>query len=188
MLAGSRSVPSLAAGGISSGSTTLLIPSTLTTGNYYLIAKADADDVVSETQESNNASMNTLRVGGDLVVSSLTVPFKIGAGSTIVVSDTTKNQGTGTVDASVTRFYLSTRILLDSSAMTLTDSRTVPPLAAGASSSASTTLLIPSTVATGSYYLIAKADADNVVPETQESNNTSVRAVIVGGEFLPCRR
>ena len=43
------------------------------------------------------------------MVSAVTVPFNFGAGSTIVVSDTTANQGSGMVAASVTRFYLSTQ-------------------------------------------------------------------------------
>ena len=49
-----------------------------------------------------------------------------GAGSTIVVTDTTANQGSGTVAASVTRFYLSRNAGLDASATQLAGSHAVP--------------------------------------------------------------
>jgi hypothetical protein len=58
-----------------------------------LFAKADADSAVAETQETNNTTLRLIQVGGDLVVSAMTVPLKAGAGTSIVVSDTTTNQG-----------------------------------------------------------------------------------------------
>jgi len=183
-LSESRAVPALAAGASSAGSTTLTIPSTVATGSYYLLAKADADNVVAETQELNNTAAKTLQVGGDLVVSALTVPFKAGAGSTLVIADTTTNQGAAAVGASTTRFYLSNGVTIDPSAIQLPEARAVPELAAGAGSSGSTTVTIPSTVATGNYFLVAKADADGAVAETQEANNIAARAMAVGGDLV----
>jgi len=84
----------------------------------------------------------------------------------------------------VTRFYLTTKILLDSSATLLSGSRAVPDLAAGASSAGSTTIVIPSTATTGTYYLFGKTDADDAVVETQEGNNTAVRSVQIGGDLV----
>ena len=74
LLSPARSLPNLAAGDVNSGSTTLLIPSTVGMGTYSVIAKADADSTVAETYESNNTSSRTVRIGGDLIVSALTVP------------------------------------------------------------------------------------------------------------------
>ena len=54
-------------------------------------------------------------------------------------------------------------ILVVVAGITLLGSRTVPDLDAGAASSGSTTVTIPSGVAPGLYYLIARADADNAV-------------------------
>ncbi len=132
LLTGGRSVPGLAAGATSAGSTTLTIPPATVTGTYYLIAKADGDAVVLETQESNNTTLRSLQVGGDLVVTAMTVPLKAGAGTSIVVADTTSNQGAGAVAASTTRFYLSVNAQLDASDLLLTGARAVPALAAGA--------------------------------------------------------
>jgi len=184
VLAAARSVPSLSPGATSAGSTSLLIPPPTPTGSYYLFAKADADNAESETQESNNVAVRTLQVGGDLVVSGVTVPSSVGAGSTIVVTDTTANQGSGTLAASVTRFYLSRYAVLDASATPLSGGRAVPQLAAGAASTGSTMLVIPSTVVTGSYYFIANADADNEIVESQEANNTAPRLISVGGDLV----
>ncbi|MBI4462341.1 MAG: hypothetical protein HY653_05495, partial [Acidobacteria bacterium] len=101
-----------------------------------------------------------------------------GAGMSITVTDTTRNQGGGTADASTTRIYLSINTLLDANDVPL-GGRAVPALAPGVSSSASTTLTIPAGTAAGTYYLIAKADGDNVVAETQETNNTYVATILV---------
>jgi len=183
-LAGARSVPGLAPGATSVGSTSLLIPSTSLTGSYYLIAKADGDNTAPETQESNNTTVKSLQLGGDLVVSAVSVPSNVGAGSTIVVTDTTTNQGGGTVAASVTRFYLSRTAVLDASATLLAGGRAVADLAAGTGSTGSTTLVIPSSVVTGSYYFIAKADADGANVEALEGNNTAARSITVGGDLI----
>ena len=69
-----------------------------------------------------------------------------------------------------TRFYLTASTVLDASAAVL-GSRAIPALAAGATSSGSTTVTIPAGTPAGNYYIIAKADADSVVTETNEGNN-----------------
>ena len=120
----------------------------------------------------------------DLTVSALTAPATAGAGSAFSVTDTTKNQGTGNSAGSTTRFYLSTNFLLDGPDVPL-GSRTVPPLAAGASDTATTSLTMPAGTATGTYYVIALADGDNAVTETAETNNTDKSATLkIGGDLV----
>lgn len=184
LLAGGRLVPALPGGTASSGSTTLLIPSTLVVGTYYLFAEADADETLTETQETNNTTLRAFQIGTDLLVSAFTVPPKAGAGSPIAVHDTTTNQGTGIATPTATRFYLSANSLLDGGDVPLAGSHSVPELAAGSGSSGSTTLPIPSTVAAGIYYVIAKADADNAVVETQEGNNIAARTIQIGADLV----
>jgi subtilase family serine protease len=179
-----RSVSDLPRGATNSGSTTLTIPSIVSTGSYYIVAKADAANGVVETQEGNNTAARSIQIGGDLVVSSLTVPPKAGAGSAILINDTTTNKGAGAIAESVTRFYLSTNFLLDAADPLLAGARAVPDLTGGAASSGSTTVTLPPVIATGTYYLIAKADADNAVIETQETNNTAARTIQIGGDLL----
>ncbi|HJR59053.1 MAG TPA: CARDB domain-containing protein [Vicinamibacterales bacterium] len=180
---GGRQVPGLGAGASDTGSATVTIPLDLTAGTYYIIARTDADDAAAETQETDNVLTRSIQVGGDLRISAFSAPAKGGAGLSILVSDTTVNQGTATVAASAIRFYLSPNASLDASDTVFADRRAVPALAAGASSSGSTTLVIPSDVPVGSYYLFAKADGDGTVAETQEANNTSLRGIQVGPDL-----
>ncbi len=183
VLFGSRAVPALAAGATSSASTTVTIPAGTTAGNYYIIAKADANNVVPETNEANNLYYWYIQVGPDLVISALSAPSTSGAGMTFTITDTTKNQGAGTAGASTTGFYLSASTVLDANAVLL-GSRSVPALAAGATSSGSTTVTIPAGTATGNYYIIAKADANNVVAETNKGNNLYYWYIPVGPDLV----
>jgi subtilase family serine protease len=168
---GSRAVPLLAGGASDSASTVLTVPSGTAVGSYYVLAKADVALSIPESNETNNVKAGSVAVGPDLLVAALTVPASGGAGGLVTVTDTTKNQGGGGASASVTTFYLSANVLLDS-ADVLLGSRPIGPLAAGASDTATMTLPIPAGTATGTYYILAKADGTGVVTETQELNNT----------------
>jgi subtilisin family serine protease/uncharacterized membrane protein len=177
-------VPDLNPGASAPGSTTVSIPANTATGTYYVIATADGDKVVAETSEINNNTARLLYVGGDLTVSALTVPAQAGAGATITVSDTVTNQGSNTVGRSVTRFYLSANFALDAGDTKLDGFREVPEVAANASSQGPTTLTIPAATAPGTMYLIAVADADNTVAETQETNNVLARGIRIGPDLI----
>jgi subtilase family serine protease len=182
-LGSGRAVPAVGAGVTNTGTTAVVIPATTGVGIFYLIAQADGEGGVVETQEANNTSLRLIQIGGDLAISALSVPPTGGAGAPIVVTDTTLNRGDGPVGASTTRFYLSVNALLDSGDVLLPGGRSVPPLAAGAASSGSTGLTLPAGLATGLYFLFAMADADLVVAETQEANNTSLRGIQVGSDL-----
>jgi subtilase family serine protease len=124
--------------------------------------------------ETNNVSFGAnVRLGPDLVVSALTVPLSANVGGTFTVTESTQNQGTAAAGSTTTRFYLSTNFGLDASDV-LIGTRTVAALAAGATDSASTVLTVPAGTAPGIYYIIAVADADGVVTEGNEGNNTRV--------------
>ncbi len=168
---GSRAVPLLAGGASDSASTVLTVPSGTAVGSYYVLAKADVALGIAESNETNNVKAGSVAVGPDLVVAALTVPASGGAGGSVTVTDTTRNRGGGGASASVTSFYLSANVLLDS-ADALLGSRPAGPLTAGVSDTISTTLTIPAGTATGVYYIIAKGDGTGVVTETQELNNT----------------
>ena len=120
---------------------------------------------------------------GDLIVSGLAAPATAAGGASIVVTDTTRNQGTSPSTTSETGFYLSTNASLDTADIFL-GFRTVPLLAAGAGDSQPTTVTLPAGVA-GTYYVIAKADWNGGVPETNEANNTrSSSALRIGPDLL----
>lgn len=169
-----RPVPSLAAGAKSpatgSASTSLTIPAGTCTGTFYIIAKADADNIIAETKETNNTKYKTIKTGPDLIVSAVTAPTTSGVGKTISVTDTTKNNGGCPSVASTTKLYFSTNSTWDAGDTYLGE-RPVPALAAGATNTGSTSVTIPASATTGTRYIIAKADANAVVTETSETNN-----------------
>jgi subtilase family serine protease len=179
---GSRAVPELAIGASHTASSTFTLPSPLTPGAYRIIAKADGAGAITETNELNNLRSGLIKIGPDLAVTSLTVPSTAAAGATIVVSDTTANQGLDPAGGSQTRFYLSMNALFDG-ADTPLQTRTVGALAAGASSVGSTSLTIPAATPTGAFYVIAMADAAGSVAESTETNNTRYGLVRVGPDL-----
>jgi subtilisin family serine protease len=182
-LSGARSVGALVSGGTSTGTSTVVVPAATPTGSYYLLARADADGTVLESQETNNTTTRLVTVGGDLTVAALTAPARAAAGAPIAIASTTSNPGSSAVGASTTRFYLSANTMLDDSDAVLAGSHVVGALAAGASSSSTTTVNMPSGLTTGTYFVLARADADGVVVETSESNNVMARAVAVGPDL-----
>ena len=184
LLNGGRTITSLAAGASSAGTTDVTLPAGTAVGTYQLFAKADSADQIAEALESNNTSPRTIQIGGDLIVSSLTVPAMAAAGGVISVTDTTVNQGTAPVAASTTRFYLSTNWQLDAADVQLDGSHSVPQLAASGNHTAATSLTIPAGTLSGAYYLVAVADSTNAVPETQESNNTTSRGIQIGTDLI----
>lgn len=179
VLLGSRSVGILAPNGTSVATTTLTIPQSTAPGSYFILAMADDGNAVAESSETNNTKSAQIRLSPDLQVSSLSVPTKAAAGATISATDTTKNQGQGTAGATTTRFYLSPTTTFNSATATEVGSRAVALLASGASSSASSALTIPAGTAPGSYYMLARADADGAVTETNETNNVASKALTV---------
>lgn len=183
LLNGALAVPALGAGAAASASVSVGIPTGQAPGQYYVIAKADADDVLFESQEGNNTRARFLLVGPDLIVSSLTVPTPATPCAALVVSDTVKNDGGGSAAASTVRFYLSANSTLDAGD-TFLSGREVATLGPGASASGQTTLTIPSGLGMGTYYVIAEADGAKVVAETQETNNTAARAVQIGADLV----
>jgi subtilase family serine protease len=181
---GSRQVPALAAGASDTGSTVLTIPDDTSAGQYWLIAKADGPGAVAETAEINNTRYALVKIGPDLTFTAMTAPATAGPGATIVVNETTKNQGAGAADASSsTRFYLSTNFSFEPGDTEL-DARSVPPLAPGASSSAATYVTIPTTAPSGTLYLIAVADDARTVAEQTETNNTRFLAIRIGPDLF----
>jgi subtilase family serine protease len=181
-LLGTRSVPDLTVGATSSSTGTLNLPDNLAPATYYVIAKADGPSTVTESNESNNTRWDSIRIGPDLAVTALSAPAAIGAGTSIAVSDTTKNLGGDSAGSSSTRFYLSTNLTWDTTDRPL-EARGVIPLDAGISSSSTTTVTIPADVTTGSYYVIGRADNGGTVAEWSESNNTRSLLVRVGPDL-----
>ena len=183
LLNNGRPLVGLVVSGTSTGNTTVHIPLGTAKGKYFLIAKADADGVVSEINELNNTLARPLNVGPDYVVQSLSAPSASGAGLAITINESTKNQGSIVSTDSVTRYYLSKTPTVDASAVPIGE-RQISSLGAGLASSASLSSTIPSNTSAGSYYVVAVADATDAIPdEVDETNNTASRAIVIGPDL-----
>jgi hypothetical protein len=134
----------------------------------------------SVTMNASKTCTANFNLRPDLLITVLTAPSAALAGSTISLSETTKNQG-GPAAASTTRYYLSTNSTFDGRRhgsriphRARARGRRVEPRASGIA------VDDPATAATGNYYIIARADADGQVPESNESNNTKATAIHIG--------
>jgi len=180
---GSRVVPGLAPGTNDTATTELTIPIGTAAGQYWIVAKADGPGTISESVETNNIRFALVKIGPDLAITAMTAPATAGPGTTILVNETTKNQGAGSAGASSTRYYLSANFSFEPGDTPL-ESRGVDALAPGASSTLSTFVTIPTTAASGTLYLLAVADDGNAVVEQTETNNTRSLAIRIGADLF----
>ena len=145
-----RKVPSVPAGGTNTGTASVTIPTWMPAGTYYLIACADYGTWSPDIQFTNNCKASTgttVLSKPDLTETSFTnedlfVPSSSSPAPphTIAVTDTITNQGGVPSTGSTTRYYLSPSASKnDPGAVLLTPTRSIPPLAAGASSSSKKT-------------------------------------------------
>lgn len=169
-LIGTRSVPALAAGQASVGTTSVTVPAGTPAGYYYLFARADGPNVVTETQEGNNGAIRSFGVGPDLIVSITSTPWPILTGTPALVKDNVSNRGGGEAGPFSVMYYLSTNYTLEPGDQPLA-ARSIDGLAAGASNVGSVSITIPVGTAPGYYYVIGKVDAGGVVAEISETNN-----------------
>jgi len=114
----------------------------------------------------------------DLAETSVSALGTLAAGKSTQVSDTTVNRGAGNAGSSTTRYYLSTTASSTPAGVLLTGSRAVPALAAGSSSTGTATVTVSPYVPAGSYYVLACADANNYVAESNENNNCAASPLV----------
>jgi trimeric autotransporter adhesin len=184
-LAGTRPVPALLAGASSTGTVAVTVSIVTPAGGYFLLACADDPGLVDESSEANNCiaaatRLEVLAARTDLVESAVSdPPSSVRQGGSFSVTDTAMNQGEATAAASVTRYYLSADATKTFDAVALDGTRPVPALLAGASSTGTVSLTVPTATALGEYFLLACADDTGVVDESDEVNNCIAAASTV---------
>ncbi|MFZ5470393.1 MAG: CARDB domain-containing protein, partial [Myxococcota bacterium] len=169
-----RWVNSLAAGASSSATTSVTIPLTTPTGTYYLGAIADSSSYLVQSSTANDSQVSSsfsVSPGADLQMTAVSGPTSGVVGTSINVSTTVANNGTFTSTAFSVGIYLSPDPVI-TLADTRLGTRSVGALGAGASDTASTSVVITPGLTGGTYYLGAIADVDNATPESDESNNS----------------
>ena len=154
-----RAVPALAKKQSSTAVTPVTIPGGTALGRYFIIAAADDDTAVVETNERNLRSRRITVTRPDLSVSSLRSAASVIAGANLAIQDTTRNDDLVDGGPSTTQLYLSLDRLFDLGDVLL-GSRAVPALAARATSAASTIVTIPPATVPGRYFVIGVADGD----------------------------
>lgn len=114
----------------------------------------------------------------DLVVDLFTVPAQATAGQQMLLTVATRNRGNVGSDPSKTRMYLSLDASKSADDVEL-GYCDAGSLAVNETRTCSGTVNLPLTLAAGSYYAIAVADADQDVPESDGSNNHRVASNLV---------
>jgi hypothetical protein len=174
-----RSIATLAAGASSGpGTTSVTLSTNLNGGPYYILACANATNLVPESNTANNclASASFNVVGPDLVETSVSVTGAPLSGGVLSVTDTTSNQaGGGAAGNSDTYFYLSSdgKTALGGAL----NYRFVSALASGASSGPATTnVTLPTNLNGGPYYILACANGNSGIVESNTTNNCRASA------------
>src|SRR5262245_61715522 len=184
LLTGGRLVPSLNPGASSRGSAVVGIPAATPLGTYVLLGCADDPAAVIETSDTNNCrAAGTITIGRpDLTTVSLSDPPRTAArGTTFSVTDTVTNQSQYAAAASWSRYYLSFTGVKSTGDRLLAGGRLVPALAAGASSTGTVVVGIPTTTPAGIYVLLGCADDTLLVIETSDTNNCRAAGQVTVG-------
>ena len=180
MVTNSSTAPAESASGWSTSAPTRYTFSASTTSGAKTLY-AWAKDAAGNVSASMSASV-TLSIGApDLVISAVSNSAKTITSSSrsFPITDTTKNQGTGSAAASTTKYYLSTTTSKTSSSVLLSGTRSVAALAAGETSTGSVTVIVPSGITRTTYYALACADDNAAVSESSESNNCKASSSII---------
>ena len=180
VLLGVRSIAGLAPGASSPTVTRVTVPATtVVPASYRIIAVADALGQQVELDESNNTMVSVplalTAYRPDILISALSAPAAVLAGRPIVISHTVRNAGPAAAGPFVIRFFLSADGVWDDGDVLL-GARALGGLAAGASSPAAVSVTVPATTATGTYRIVAVADAAGQQVELDETNDLALSA------------
>lgn len=164
--------------------TSINIPSEMS-GSKYIIVCADADNMVAETDESNNTKAVAISISqrpetpaADLVTSVVNVPSDVNATESFTAKWRVNNAGNVDADMFMAALYLSDDVSWSADDEML-DSDFTSQLVSGHSADYVLDVKIPQS-STGKKYLIFRADVYNTVKENNKQNNDVVVPLTVG--------
>jgi len=171
----------------------LPIDSALGAGSYRLIVVADGYSMQAETDEENNTLASSpievsLATPPDLIVENVVSVASGEFGNAITLTWTVRNAGDGSAAWWADEVYLSSDAILDASDYSLISmdayGNNGQPLAPGQSIQMQATLRLPDVgaLAAGTYQLLVKSDAWEMVAESDESNNVGASGSVVIGD------
>lgn len=159
------------------------IPPGTTPGTWYIAAVYDCQDSVPESLETNNTEVRpqTIEVrdpSPDLVPLTVDTVSSAVAGETTPVSVTYANLGNASGDATL-RIVLSTNPGITTDDLTLFETAMPVTLDPSDIDTVAEWIPLPADTPSGTYYIGAIVDPDDVADETFEQNNTLASASIV---------
>lgn len=169
----SKYISALAVGASVSVTFTYTAPQYTTSQAITVTAMADSTGAITETSESNNtrSTVFTVLALPDLTVTALASDKSVyEAGETVIILTTVKNVGPSTSAATTVRLMVP-----DIGTYT----KSVSALAAGASQTVQFTFTAPTSLTPLSIMVTSAADPDNLVKESNESNNTRAATIVV---------
>ena len=146
-----------------------LVPS-LPVGRYYVIGEVDADGVVAEVSEADNAgvSSTTFATAPNVALTRISRPYSVSPGFSISATFYGENDGipqTGTIPVG---WWLSEDQVLDAADVAL---GTFSVSASAGSFSASPSATVPTSLPSRQWYVLAMADPDQNLAEADETDN-----------------
>lgn len=163
---------SIAVGAIGSRQITIHFPANISGGDYYLLQKVDPAGQISESDELNNLAYRKVSLRpsyNDLVIMSPRIlSQKPYLGGSMYFTSSVKNSGTITSPITQVEYFVSLDSILDASDE-LIYQNTVSAINPGSSVGQNFTYTVAQ--GGGEYYLLFKADASDVISETDEANN-----------------
>ena len=179
---GSFTMQGLDAGAEDQRQRSLLIPSSVGPGSYWVFVKVDGDNDVIEGIETNNVRRSDDRVNvigsPDLVIDSVSATSPVSVATTVTITRSIRNVGTAALTRPVAiRYYLSNDDIITTGigGDTILYTETYyGGLAAGASTTGTTQCVVPAHVSPWDYYIGAYVDVVDSILEENETNNVSV--------------
>ena len=171
----------LAAGASANQTASLKLP-TATPGTYTLFVVADAAAAVAEADENNNIVSKKIQIGqvANLYFTGFTAAQQIVAGQTLAVSYAVRNNGDTEANDHSDTLYLSKDQTYSADDIVLGTFKG-GKIAVGATQAYNVTAKIPEDTVGGGWALLLVTDSGLEVPETNEADNTSTRAITIFG-------
>lgn len=185
---GATTIAAVGAGETRSIQENLTIPTVTEDGNYFLVFRADSEnDLIEKNEDNNIATINiTIQNLPDLNITDVGIdPGLVAFGQTVSITATIINMGVESADPSVMKFYLSSDSLVSEGDLIFEPVAEIPGLAVGEQVNAEHFLDIPEAFEEGIYYIIAWADAEDVVWENNERNNAAAHEITILSDLPP---
>jgi putative Ig domain-containing protein/CARDB protein len=152
----------------------VLLPSSLAAGRYYVVAVVDPQDQIAELDETNNAGVSSMQIidGYDLAVedSIAFTPSTVEAGDMLTVTGRLLSMGAPFIGRAAYRIYLSDDFQLGPTDVPIHDG-TVD--LSGSSTPFTAAFPVPSQVPAASRRITVAIDPDHLFPEADRTNNSA---------------